>query len=61
MMTVWFIVLVAANGHRIELPGRYDTEKDCFVAAAELERGHAGSRATCVPRQIQDPRGYQPR
>ena len=56
MMTVWFIVLLAANGQRIELPARYYTDKDCYAAAAELARGHAGSRATCEPRQLPDPR-----
>ena len=61
MMTVWFIVLVAGNGRRIEFPGRYDTDKECYAAAAELERGHPGSSATCVPRQVADPRPYGPR
>ena len=58
MMTVWFIVLVAGNGHRIELPGRYDSDKACYAAAAELERGHPGSSAACVAREVPDPRGY---
>jgi hypothetical protein len=58
MMTVWFIVLVAANGHRIELPGRYDTDKECYAAAAQLEQGHRGSTATCIAQQVPDPRGY---
>jgi hypothetical protein len=56
-MTVWFIVLVAGTGHRIELPARYDTDKACYAAAAELERGHPGASATCVSREVPDPRG----
>ena len=59
-MTVWFIVLVANSGHRVELPRRYDTEKECYAAVAELERTYAGSSASCVARQVQDPRPYQP-
>ena len=56
MMTVWFIVLTAANGHRIELPGRYYTDKECYAEAAQLEQGHPGSTAACVARQTPDPR-----
>jgi hypothetical protein len=56
LMTVWFIVLVSANGHRIELPGRYDSDKQCYAAAADLERGHPGARATCVGRETADTR-----
>ena len=58
MMTVWLIVLVSGNGHRIELPARFDSDKQCYAAAADLERGHPGSRATCVPQQTADPRGH---
>lgn len=61
MMTVWFIVLTAANGHRLELPGRYYTDKECYAAAVALEQGHPGSTATCVAQQVADPRGYPPR
>jgi hypothetical protein len=57
LMTVWFIVLVSSNGHRIELPGRFDTDKQCYAAAAQLQQGHAGSTATCVAQQVADPRG----
>ena len=62
LMTVWFIVLVSNNGHRIELPARYDSDKQCYAAAAQLERGHPGSSATCVGREIADsrPERWQP-
>jgi hypothetical protein len=57
LMTVWFIVLVSNNGHRIDLPSRFDTDKQCYAAAAELQQAHPGSSATCVPQQMADPRG----
>ena len=57
LMTVWFIVLVSSNGHRIELPGRFDNDKQCYAAAAELQQGHPGASATCVTQQVPDPRG----
>jgi hypothetical protein len=61
MMTVWFIVLVAVNGSRMELPARYYTDKECSVAAAQLEQGHPGSSATCTAQQVPDPRPPLPR
>ena len=56
MMTVWFIVLTAVNGSRIELPGRFYTDKECYAQAASLEQGHPGSTATCIAQQVADPR-----
>jgi hypothetical protein len=61
LMTVWFIILISGNGHRIELPARFDTDKQCYAAADELQRGHPGSSATCVSREVPDPRAAQPK
>jgi hypothetical protein len=56
MATVWFILLMSGSGHAIELPVRYDTEKECVAAAVELMNAHPGSSARCVPKDIAAPR-----
>ena len=45
---VWIMVMIAASGSQVTMPGQYYSAEDCQAAAQSIAQAHQGSRALCV-------------